>query len=52
MCVVSSLTTMHDTLTYCWFNVWPLSATLAHHCTNIGSVYHVCWEQAAYALTL
>ena len=33
-----------DTLTQILFNVGPLSATLAQHWLNIGSVYRVCWD--------
>ena len=33
----------HETLTQCWYNVDPPSATLAQHCTNIGFMSRVCW---------
>ena len=35
----------HHSLTHCWWNVGPPSLTLAQHCTNIGSVYPVCWNE-------
>ena len=34
---------IHDTLPMCWFNVGPLSATLAQHWTNTWAMSRVYW---------
>ena len=34
----------NTTLTQCWSNAGPQSATLAHHQISTGSAPHVCWE--------
>ena len=36
------ISSKHDTLTQCCFNVGPASATLIEHWNNIGSMYRVC----------
>ena len=33
----------HETLTQCWANFGPPSATLAQHQTSTGSTLRVCW---------
>ena len=33
----------HETLTRCWSNAGPPSATLAQHQTSTGSTLRVCW---------
>ena len=34
----------HGTMTLCWFNVGPSSATLDQHWTNTGSLSRICWD--------
>ena len=37
------ISSKQDTLTQCYFNAGPASATLIEHWNNIGSMYRVCW---------
>ena len=41
---VANTSSKHETLTQCWSNAGPLSATLAQHQTSTGSTPRVCWD--------
>ena len=45
---VEDITANPVTLSLCWFNVEPPSATMAQHWTNIGSVSRVCRDNKSY----
>ena len=45
---VSQVPGRHETLTQCWFNVGPASATLAQHLSNIGSMFMCKWGSPTY----
>ena len=42
-CGISTLPANTETLTQCWSNSGPTSATLAQHQTSTGSTPRVCW---------
>ena len=45
------LPSKHETFTKCWYNVGPLSTTLAQIFANIGGSSHACWVvNLAFAL--